>query len=307
MKTIITGGSGSIGRKLTKNLIEHGHEIVVLSRNPAQVTGLPQNARAVKWDARTSEGWLSEADGADALVNLAGENLAGSGFFPARWTDERKRRIRESRLNAGKAVVEAIEKAANKPKVVVQASAIGSYGPRGDEPLTEDASAGSDYLANLCQEWENATAPVEKHGVRRAIIRTGIYLTPDDGALKRLLLPYKMFAGGPFGNGQQYYSWIHPSDEVEAIRFILENPKARGIFNLTAPEPLKNKDFGKTLGKVLGRPSLIPIPRFVLQTAFGEVVTVVFDGQRVLPKHLQDLGFPFKFPKLEPALIDILK
>lgn len=307
MKIIITGGSGSIGRKLTQHLTQNGHQVVILTRNPASVSGLPNNARAVKWDGRTSEGWLAEADGADAIINLAGENLAGSGFFPARWTEDRKRRIRESRLNAGNAVAEAVEKATNKPKVVVQASAIGYYGPRGDETLSEKDSAGNDYLANLCKEWETATASVEKHGVRRAIIRTGIFLTPEEGALQRLLLPYKMFAGGPFGNGQQWYSWIHPHDEVEAIRFIIENPKASGVFNLTAPEPLKNKDFGKTLGKALNRPSLIPIPRFVLQTAFGEVVTVVFDGQRVLPKHLQDLGFKFKFPTLEVALKDLLK
>ncbi|GAB4581555.1 MAG: TIGR01777 family oxidoreductase [Anaerolineales bacterium] len=307
MKTIITGGSGSIGRKLTQHLAQHGHEVVILSRNPAKVTGLPKGARAVKWDARTAEGWLAEADGADAIVNLAGENLAGSGFFPSRWTDERKRIIRESRLNAGKAVTEAVESVSNKPKVVVQASAIGFYGPRGDEPLTEISSAGNDFLANLCKEWEAATTSVEKHGVRRAVIRTGIYLTPDDGALKRLLLPYQMFAGGPFGNGQQYYSWIHPTDQVEAIRFIIENSKASGAFNLTAPEPLKNKDFGKTLGKVLGRPSFMPVPRFALQIAFGEVVTVVFDGQRVVPKHLQELGYSFKFPTLETALKDLLK
>ena len=310
MKILITGGSGSIGRKLTQNLTQHGHEVVILSRNPAKVANLPKGAgtaRAVKWDARTSDGWLTEADGADAIVNLAGSNLAGESFFPARWTDDRKRVHRESRLNAGKAIVEAVEKVPNKPKVVVQASAIGYYGPRGDEKLTETDTPGNDFLATLCQEWEAATAPVEQHGVRRAIIRTGIYLTPDEGALQRLLLPYKMFAGGPFGNGQQYYSWIHPHDEVEAIRFIIENPAARGTFNLTAPEPLKNKDFGKTLGKVLGRPSLIPVPRFALQLAFGEVVTVVFDGQRVMPNHLQALGFAFKFPTLEAALKDILK
>lgn len=306
MKILITGGSGSIGRKLTQHLTQFGHEVVILSRNPSKVTGLPKNARAVKWDGRTSDGWLVEADGADAIVNLAGENLAGSGFFPSRWTDERKRAIRESRINAGKAVVDAVEKVPNKPKLVVQSSAIGYYGPRGDEKLAENASAGNDYLANLCKEWEAATAPVEKHGVRRAIIRTGIYLTPDDGALKRLILPYKMFAGGPFGNGQQWYSWIHPLDQVEAIRFIIEN-RHSGVFNLTAPQPLKNKDFGKTLGKALGRPSLIPIPRFALQTAFGEVVTVVFDGQRVLPQHLQDLGYEFKYPTLDAALNELLK
>lgn len=306
MKIIITGGSGSIGRKLTQHLTQFGHEVVILSRNPAKVTGLPKNARAVKWDGGTAEGWLTEADGADAIVNLAGENLAGSGFLPARWTDERKRAIRDSRLNAGKAVVDAVEKVPNKPKLVVQSSAVGYYGPRGDEKLAENASAGNDYLANLCKEWEAATAPVEKYGVRRAIIRTGIYLTPDDGALKRLLLPYKMFAGGPFGNGQQWYSWIHPADEVDAIRFIIEN-RHSGVFNLSAPQPLKNKDFGKTLGKALGRPSLIPIPRFALQTAFGEVVTVVFDGQRVVPQHLQDLGYEFKYPALEAALKDLLQ
>lgn len=306
MKTVITGGSGSIGRKLTAHLTQHGHEVVILSRTPARVTGLPDGARAAGWDARTSAGWLAEADGADAIVNLAGENLAGAGYFPSRWTDERRRRIRESRLDAGKAVVEAVEKSQNKPKVVIQASAIGYYGPRGDEPLTEDSPPGDDFLANVCIAWEAATAPVEQHGVRRAVIRTGIYLTPDDGAVRRLLLPYRLFVGGPFGNGRQYYSWIHPQDAVQAIRFLIENPQASGPFNLTAPEPVRNKDFGKTLGKVLRRPSLIPVPRFALQLAFGEVVTVVFDGQRVLPKKLQALGFAFQFPALEAALRDLL-
>lgn len=305
MKILITGGSGSIGRKLTQHLTQSGHEVVILSRDPAKDSRLPPNVRAVQWDARTANGWLVEAEGADAIVNLAGENLAGTGFFPARWTGERKRFIRESRLNAGKAVVEAVEKAAHRPQLVVQASAIGYYGPHGHEPLVEEAPAGNDFLANLCKEWEAATAPVEKFGVRRAIIRTGIYLTPDDGALKRLLLPYKLFLGGPFGNGEQWYSWIHPVDEAEAIRFIIEN-RHSGVFNLTAPQPLKNKDFGKTLGKALGRPSLIPVPRFALEMAFGEVVTVVFDGQRVLPQRLQALGYSFQFPTLEEAFRDLL-
>ena len=207
---------------------------------------------------------------------------------------------------SGNILTEAIRAAKNKPKVFVQASAIGYYGPREDEKLTETATPGDDFLSQTCVQWENSTQELEELNVRRVILRTGIVLTPESGALARLLLPYRLFAGGPFGNGKQWYSWIHIADEVAAIRFLLENPEAHGIFNLTAPNPLTNRDFGKTLGSVLNRPSLIPIPKFAMQAAFGEVATVVVDGQRVLPDHLLALGYPFKFPNLEPALKDLL-
>jgi len=306
MKAIITGGSGLIGRTLCQHLADNGHEVVVLSRNPGRVTGLPAGVRALPWDAKTGNGWAAEIDTATAIINLAGENLSGDRFFPTRWTPERRERILSSRLQAGQAVVDAVRQATEKPAVVVQSSAIGIYGPHGDEALTETAAAGDDFLADTCVQWEQATAAVEALGVRRVIIRTGIYLTPEGGALQRLLLPYRLFAGGPFGNGQQWYSWIHPADEAGGIRCLIENADARGAFNLTAPQPLKNKDFGQALGKALRRPSLIPLPALVFKLAFGEVATVVVDGQRVLPARLQALGYAFQFPELEAALRDLL-
>jgi len=307
MKTIITGGSGSIGRKLTQTLTQHGHEVVILSRNPGSVSGLPKNARAVKWDARTSEGWLSEADGADAIVNLAGSNIAGTGFFPKRWNDETRKILIQSRVDAGKAVVEAIKMAKNKPKVVVQQSAIGYYGPRGDEIVTEENEPADDFLAHVQVATANSTKEVEDHGVRRVILRHGIYLDPTDGALYRLVLPFKMFVGGPMGSGKQWYSWIHPADTAGAIIFLIENETASGAYNLTAPNPERNKDFARKLGKALNRPSFMPLPGFVLKILFGEVSTVVLDGQRVVPKRLQEAGYEFKFPTLESALKDLLK
>ncbi len=302
MRIIITGGTGLIGRALTKVLVRDDHEVIVLSRNPDRATGLPNGTRVERWDAQTPEGWGHLADGADAIVNLAGENLAGRGFLPTRWTDERKRRIRESRQGAGQAVVSAVEAATIKPNVVIQSSAIGYYGPRGDEIVTEDGAAGDDFLARLCVAWEASTASVESMDVRRAVIRTGVVLSTEGGALPRMLLPYKLFVGGPFGDGRQYMSWIHMADEVAAIRFLIENEDASGAFNLTAPNPLTNAEFGKALGRVMNRPSVIPVPGFAMRLLFGEVSTVVLDGQRVLPKRLQELGFTFQFPELEAAL-----
>jgi hypothetical protein len=306
MNIIITGGSGLIGRRLTQSLTQDGHEVVILSRNPAQVSGLPTHARAVRWDAQTADGWEAEAEAANAIVNLAGSNLAGSGFFPARWTADRRNMHTDSRVNAGKAVSAAVARAENKPEVVIQASAIGYYGPRGDEILDESAGPGGDFLAQLCVRWEQSTASVESQGVRRAVIRTGIYLDPADGALQRLLLPYRLFAGGPFGSGKQWYSWIHPEDDIGAIRHILENKTASGSYNLVSPNPLRNKDFGKTIGRVLRRPSILPVPGFAMKLAFGEVATVVLDGQRLAPKRLLEAGFEFQHPELEGALRELL-
>ena len=308
MKVLITGGSGLIGRELTQNLTNDDHKVVILSRSPERVTGLPQGARAIKWNAKTAEGWGAEVDGADVIVNLAGASLAGDNFLPTRWTAERRQLLHNSRItDVGKAVTEAVEQATNKPGVVIQSSAIGYYGPRTDEIVTEESSPADDFLASLCVDWEAATAAVEDFGVRRVIIRSGIVLTTKSGALPRMLLPFKLFAGGPFGNGQQWYSWIHMYDEIAAIRFLIEHQNASGIFNLTGPNPMKNNDFAKVLGKVMKRPSFMPIPGFAMRMMFGEVATVVLDGQHVVPKRLQEMGFLFKFPELEDALRDLLK
>jgi uncharacterized protein (TIGR01777 family) len=303
MNIIITGGTGVIGRALTTELAQAGHTITIFSRNPQKIVPGAQTAR---WELDNFQTWLPHIEAADAVVHLAGENLAGEGFFPTRWTSKRKQRIVESRINTGQALVEAIQKVANKSQVFIQSSAIGYYGSRGDEILNETDKPGHDFLSQTCLAWENSTEALDSMGVRRAIIRTGIVLTPNSGALSRLLLPYRMFVGGPFGNGKQWYSWIHIADEVAAIKFLIENQEASGAFNLTAPNPLPNRDFGKILGKVLKRPSLVPVPKFAMKAAFGEVATVVVDGQRVLPSRLQELGYKFQFPELEPALRDLL-
>jgi uncharacterized protein (TIGR01777 family) len=308
MHVLITGGSGLIGRALTDSLASAGYETIILSRSPDRVTGLPTGARAVGWDAHTADGWAHLADGADAIVNLAGASLAGEGFFPTRWTDERRRAIRESRMHAGRAVMEAAEQAAQKPRVVVQASAVGYYGPHGDEVLTEEAAPGDDWAAQFtAKEWEPSTAPVEEMGVRRVIVRTGIVLSPQGGALPRLLLPFRFFVGGPMGSGQQWYSWIHLQDQVRAIRFLIETEEARGAFNLTAPNPVTNDKLAKLIGDSMGRPSFIPVPGFAMRLAFGEVASVVLEGQRVAPQRLLDLGFEFRFPDAKGALKDLLR
>jgi uncharacterized protein (TIGR01777 family) len=301
-RTIITGGTGLIGRALSTSLVADGHEVIVLSRNPRRATGLPDGVQVQGWDARTAEGWGRLVNGAHAIVNLAGANIAGG-----RWTARRKRLIRSSRVNAGQAVVQAIRAAENKPQVLIQSSGIGYYGPRGAEEITEEAPAGDDFLGQFAAEWESVTAPVEELGVRRAVIRTSAVLSTQGGALPLWLLQFKLFVGGPLGNGRQWLPWIHIADEVRAIRFLLEHPQGHGPFNLSAPHPLTNKDFSRTLGQVLGRPAVIPAPAFALRLVLGEMSNVLLTGQRAIPRRLLDLGFSFQFPEVKAALQDLLE
>jgi len=307
MRIVITGGTGLIGRALSANLASDGHEVIVLSRSTAGASHLPDGVRAERWDARTAEGWGHLADGADAIVNLAAASLAGERFFPTRWTDERRRVIRDSRLHSSRAVVEAVAQAEQKPRVVVQSSAVGYYGYHGNEILSEEAEHGDDWAARFtAKEWEPSTEAVEEMGVRRVVIRTGVVLSTEDGALPRLLLPFRLYAGGPLGSGEQWYSWIHIQDEARALRFLIETEQARGAFNLTAPNPVTNGALAKLIGKVMGRPSFLPVPGFAMKAAFGEVADVVLKGQRAVPKRLLDLGFEFHFPAAEAALGDLL-
>jgi uncharacterized protein (TIGR01777 family) len=301
MRVIITGGTGLIGRALAADLVKDGHETIVLSRRPERATGLPAEAQVKRWDAQTAEGWGSLIDGADAIVNLAGASIAG------RWTASRKRRIRESRLNAGRAVVQAVELAGVKPRVVVQASGVGYYGPRGDEEIVEKEPAGNDFLGQLAVEWESSTASVERMDVRHAVIRSGAVFSTEGGAFPPMLLQSRLFLGGPLGSGQQWLPWIHMADEVRAIRFLIENERARGPFNLVAPNPLTSTKFNRVLGRVMRRPSFIPVPAFALRLLAGEMSTVLLDGQRTIPRRLLDLGFTFRFPNAEEALRDLLR
>jgi hypothetical protein len=288
-------------------MVSQGHKVIVLSRSPERATGLPDGVSVVGWDARTATGWGHLADGAGAIVNLAGASIAGEGFFPSRWTEEKRRVIRESRLNSSRAVVEAVAQAEQKPGVLIQASGVGYYGFHGDELLSEEAGPGGDWAARFtAEEWEPATASVEQMGVRRVVARTGVVLSAEEGALPRLLLPFRFFVGGPLGSGHQWYSWISLRDEARALRFLIETEDARGAFNLTAPNPVTNGEFARLIGKVTGRPSIIPVPGFAMRLAFGEVAEVVLQGQRAIPRRLLDLGFEFDFPTAEASLRDLL-
>ncbi len=302
MRVIITGGTGLIGRALAADLAAAGREVIVLSRNPQRSPAMPPGVRLEKWDGRTAQGWGDLADGAEAIVNLAGESIAGG-----RWTAARKRRIRESRLAAGAAVVEAVAAARQKPHVVVQASGAGYYGPRGDELILEDTLPGTDFLGQLAVEWETSTAPVEAMGVRRVVVRTGVVLSREGGALPRLILPFRFFVGGPLGRGRQWVPWIHITDEVRAVRFLMENPDAREPYNLTAPNPVPNAQMARVLGRVLGRPSWLPVPAPALRLLLGEMADVLLTGQRAVPQRLLEAGFIFRFPELDAALADLLR
>lgn len=299
MKILIPGGTGLLGSALCKYLVEHGHAVWVLSRNPSTVADRA-GVRFVGWDGRTASGWVSVVNEVDAIINLAGENI-GAG----RWTKERKARIRESRVLAGKAIVDAIQLATHRPDILVQASGIGAYGPRHDEVVDETSSYGSDFTASVAVDWEASTQPIERMGVRRVVIRTGLVMTSSGGWMSPLLLPYKLFVGGPMGDGKQWWSWIHLRDYIGAVLHLLELPNASGVYNLTAPNPCQMKDFGRTLAKVLGRPYWFPVPAFGLKLVLGEMSTLILDGQRAVPKRLLESGYRFSFSELEPALRDL--
>jgi len=303
MKVVITGSTGFIGRALAGDLTGSGHEVVALSRNADKARRVfGDEITVAQWDGKGATGWAEHADGAGAIVNLAGESISSG-----RWTRSKKARILESRLAAGRAVVEAISQASAKPKVVIQSSGIGYYGSRSDEIVDESASAGSGFLPEVARKWEASTKEVREMGVRQIVIRTGIVLGSQGGALPRLLPPFRLFVGGPLGSGTQYFPWIHLSDEVKAIRFLIERDDLEGPFNLVAPQSLTMKDFCGALGKVMRRPSWLRVPGFALRLAFGRMAQeVLLSGQRAIPKRLTEAGYEYSYPSAESALREIL-
>lgn len=308
MRYIITGGSGFIGSRLSESLVADGHEVIILSRSPAKQSA-SSGVQVVQWDARTADGWGHLADGAFAIVNLAGETTGGSGVIPlpGTWSDKRKRLIKESRRNAGQAVVAAVAAATVKPQVVVQMSGIDYY-PATNTVMTEESGRGRQFLAEVVADyWEPATAAVEEMGVRRVVARTAPLLNLETGPLPASLLQFKLFAGGRLGSGKQWFTWIHTEDAVRALRFLAETEAARGIYNVASPNPVTNADFSKILGRVMGRPSLLPVPEFALKLLLGEVSALVLEGRPVSVRKLETLGFTFRFPMLEAAMRDILK
>lgn len=300
----VTGATGFIGRALCRHLVGSGYDVAVLSRSLDKARSLfGSQAAAAVWDGRTSQGWLELASRSAAVINLAGENI-GAG----RWTKEKKKRILESRLDAGKAIVEAVKKSFPKPGVIVQASAVGFYGPRQDDELDETSPSGEGYLAGLVRQWEESTREVEDLGVRRVVIRSGLVLGREGGILPRFMIPFRCFVGGPLGKGKQWLSWIHLQDEIRAIQFLVERQDLKGVFNLTSPGSVRNKEFSHALGQVMKRPWWFPVPAFVLRVFFGKMADeTLLAGQKVVPRALLEAGFAFSFPDLKAALGDILK
>jgi hypothetical protein len=304
-RVIIAGGSGFIGRSLCRALLAKGYQVSVLTRGAArQPLMTPQGPVPAfhSWDGRSASGWGHMVDGAYALVNLVGESLASS-----RWSSAKKERLLRSRLTAGQAIVEAVTQVRVKPRVLVQASGSGYYGSRGDEPLDEFSAAGRGFLADLAMRWESSTQAVEGMGLRRVIARSGVVLGRGGGLLERMLLSFRLYLGGAFGNGRQGFPWIHLDDEVGALVFLLEHPQASGPFNLVAPENVTNLGFCLALAKALDRPCGFNIPAVVLRLVFGEMADeLLLSGNMAFPKHLLELGYVFQYPKLEQALKQLL-
>jgi uncharacterized protein len=302
MKIIITGATGFIGKALTRRLVEKGYDVIILSRNAEKAkeifTGL--NITAVKWDGKTANGWGHYADGAGAIINLAGESIMGL------WTQKKKEAIFQSRFDAIHAVIDAVSAAKAKPEVVIHGSAI-CYPPDTAMPCDEDSECGDGFLATGTQQLEEAASEIAELGPRLVLVRTGFVLGQGGGALEPMVKSFKSFMGGYFGDGRQWLPWISLDDEVGALMYLMENKSASGIFNLTAPSPLLMKDFCRILGKVLHRPGLFSIPRFAARIAMGQLADeILLSGQNVIPKRLLEAGYVFKHTDVENALAKIL-
>lgn len=298
MKILITGASGLVGGELIPALEAKGNEIFWLSRS------VPKRSNDIQWDAYEGfeEAEFKKLNGIDAVVHLAGENVGEN------WSDEKKKRIRKSRIEGTRTLVDALKKSENPPKVFVSASAIGFYGNRDDEVLTENSEVGEGFFPELCAAWEAESKKAAEFGARVAMPRIGIVLSKDGGALEKMVTPFKFGVGGTVGSGDQWMSWIAIDDLVRMIVFALENEEVVGPFNATAPNPAQNSDFTNTLGKVLNRPTILPVPAFGVKLLFGEMgERLLLEGCRVLPKKIQDLGFEFEFPDLEDAIRHSLK
>jgi uncharacterized protein (TIGR01777 family) len=304
MRIFITGGTGQVGSRLVRRLQGRNDQAVVLSRRAAFARErFGEAVTVVEGDPMRAGPWADALAECDAVVHLAGENV-----FGRRWSEEYKALLRDSRVKSTENVVTALLKNPQGPsgraKVLVNASAIGYYGPHGDEELTEDSPPGDDTLARLCVEWEKAARGVEGSGVRLVLVRIGVVLDKEAGALRQMLGPFKWFVGGPVGSGRQYVSWIHHNDLVSQVLFALDNEEARGPLNGTAPNPVTNKEFSKALGRALHRPSFMRVPKFMLRVRFGQVAELITTGQRVVPRKALALGFKFKFEDVDSALKD---
>ncbi|GCL54427.1 hypothetical protein NIES3806_17690 [Microcystis aeruginosa NIES-3806] len=312
MKIAITGATGFVGSRLVVKLHDRGDDILILTRNPDKAQRIyPKSIypkiEIIPYIATESGDWQKEISGCDAVINLAGEPIS------ERWTSETKQAIVASRQIGTEKIVEAISRservatalAAQKPKVLINSSAIGYYGTSETASFDENSPPGGDFLADVCKKWETAAQKVKDYGTRLVILRTGIVLG-NGGALAKMIPPFKLFAGGPIGSGRQWFSWIHRDDLINLIIYCLDRPEISGTFNATAPNPVRMKEFCQILGEVMNRPSWLPVPDFALEILLGEGAKIVLEGQEVLPKATQALGFDYRYPNLEAALEEIV-
>lgn len=312
MRVLITGGAGFIGSALSHELSSSGHNVLITTRRQS----VSKEILTWKPPALIPPDTISNID---AVINLAGESIASG-----RWTAAKKERILSSRINTTRALVESMKKIPlnppllkgdrgrllekggggdfKKPKVLISASAVGYYGPRGDENISEDSLSGTDFLAEVCKAWEAEALKAQELGVRVVITRFGTVLESDGGALPKMARPFRFFLGGPIGSGKQWFSWTHREDLIGIIKYVLENKAISGPINVTAPQPVTNKEFSSAIGRALGRPSWLPVPGFVLKIAFGELGSVLLTGQRVMPEKISKAGYQFKYPDVDRAL-----
>jgi len=299
MKVLIAGGSGFMGKHLINSLTADSHQVWILSRHPnSSIKG----AKVVKWDGQTTDGWEHLVEEMDAVVNLAGLSLYN---WP--WTESKKQRFLDSRVKPGRALATAIKNASHRPEVLIQISGINHYGLRGEDVADEFTPPGDDYLAQLTVAWETATKSVEDVGVRHVVCRTAVVLARDAILLWLMALPVRLFVGGPIGSGEQALPWIHISDHIGALRFLIENDHAKGPFNLIAPQPTTNAEFMRTLAKVLGRPYWFRVPAFMMRLVLGEMSLLVTEGRFSKSERLFDIGYNMRHTNLEEALREIFK
>jgi uncharacterized protein (TIGR01777 family) len=304
MRILIAGGSGFLGTRLTAALCSAGHDVSILSRRAdRESTSATTGPRTVAWTPGDSAGaWTRACGPIDAVINLAGASIGD-----IRWSPARKAELVASRLDATRSLVAFIERATPRPSLLINASAIGFYGDRGADVLTEEDPAGPDFLATLCRDWEGAAREARDVGARVVPLRTGLVLDPGGGALARMLLPFRLFAGGPFGSGRQYVSWIHRDDWVSLVLWILGAPEIVGPVNAATPNPVTNAEFAAALGRALHRPSSLPAPAFALRAALGEMAgPLLLFSQRVMPACASRAGFPFRYATLDRAFSNLL-
>lgn len=303
MRVVIAGGTGFLGQPLAEHLAALGHDVVILTRGEARRASTSR-IRQARWSPDGEiGGWRTEIEGASAVVNLAGESIAG-----ARWSPARKQQILDSRVHATRSLARAIERASAPPSVFISGSAVGYYGPRADEVVGEDTPAGSDFLAQVCVRWEAEASGPALPRTRVVCLRTGLVLDKDGGALPQMLPPFRFGVGGAVGSGRQYWPWIHRADWIELVRWAIETPAVSGPANAAAPHPVTNAEFAHALGRALHRPSFMRTPAFALRVILGEMAdALLLSGQRATPAKAERLGFSFRYPRLDDALAAIFR